>query len=286
LNFRGYWWRYSGKIQNLRVTPTSNDADAAKSATVTFEKESAAKTALLLDSTQLGDAQVTVTAAHSLDEIAGSKGTEEGVKDDSDVPQEEKPRARIIAEYLAHGYKLSDQVIQRGIAFDQQHGISTRFQKALTDFESKYHPTERATSTTRSMDDKYKVSSKAAGAWTGLNSYFEKAINTPSGQKLRKFYEQGSKQVLDVHNEAMHLANLKKQQAGGATGESSAAGATGNVAEPLSGDSSRTTCNCHADTKNCPCAPGACACGDCSKNPEVKGTADFEKAGLEKAGLE
>jgi hypothetical protein len=26
---------------------------------------------------------------------------------------------------------------------------------------------------------------------------------------LRKFYEQGEKQVIDVHNEARHLANLK-----------------------------------------------------------------------------
>lgn len=34
-------------------------------------------------------------------------------------------------------------------------------------------------------------------------------MGTPTGQKLRDFYNQGSKQVLDVHNEARHLANLK-----------------------------------------------------------------------------
>jgi hypothetical protein len=59
------------------------------------------------------------------------------------------------------------------------------------------------------MDDKYGVSKSAASAWNSLNSYFDQAVNTPTGQRLRTFYEQGSKQVIDVHNEARHLANLK-----------------------------------------------------------------------------
>ena len=260
----------SGKIQNISVKPSSAEDESTKSATVTFEKESAAKTALLLDSTQLGDAQVHVTGSQSLTEQSEGEKSAEGTGEGSDIPQEEKPRARIIAEYIAHGYRLSDQVIQRALAFDQKNGISTRFQKALTDFESRYHATEK----TRSMDDKYGVSTRAAGAWGGLNSYFEKAINTPSGQKLRNFYEQGQKQVLDVHNEAMHLANLKKQQGG----------AAGNVTEPLSGDSSRTVCKCGSDTQNCPCEPGTCACSNCAKNPEAeKASADSEKAGGEAA---
>jgi hypothetical protein len=67
---------------------------------VTFEKETAAKTALLLDNTQLGPGQVTVKSAASLTDIAGEPKTEEH---DDHVPQEDKPRSRILAEYLAHG---------------------------------------------------------------------------------------------------------------------------------------------------------------------------------------
>jgi len=41
--------------------------------------------------------------------------------------QSDKPRAGIAAEYLARGYVLSDQILQRAIQIDQEQGISTRF---------------------------------------------------------------------------------------------------------------------------------------------------------------
>lgn len=66
------------------------------------------------------------------------------------------------------------------------------------------------------MDDKYGVSKSATQAWNSLGSYFDNGINTPTGQKLRQFYDQGSKQVIDVHNEARHLANLKSGRTGAA----------------------------------------------------------------------
>jgi len=197
------FFSFCGKIAHLSVKPNSNDSSATKSATVTFEKETAAKTALLLDNTQLGPNQVTVKSTASLDELAGtSKGEEH---EDRDVDQEDKPRSRIVAEYLAHGYVISDKIIERAIALDQQHGVSSRFTKALQDFDGKY----KATDKTRAIDDKYSVSKSATQAWNSLGSYFDSGINTPTGQKLRKFYDQGSKQVIDVHNEARHLANLK-----------------------------------------------------------------------------
>jgi hypothetical protein len=251
------FFSFCGKIKDITVNPGSG-GDSTKSATVTFEKETAAKTALLLDNTQLGRAQVHVSS-----ESKGTEQTSEGEKaEGEEFSQEDKPRSRILAEYLAHGYHISDQVIARGLALDQQHGISNRFMKALSDFDSKYKATERA----QAVDDKYKVSDRAQSAWLGLNSYFDKAVNTPTGQRLRGFYEQGQKQVLDVHNEARHLADLKKQHG------------SGLKAEPVSEGSSRTTCNCGADSGVCPCAPGTCACERCAKNPDEK-KGDGEKAG-------
>lgn len=258
------FFSFCGKIKDIKVTPGAG-SDSPKSATVTFEKETAAKTALLLDNTQLGRAQVHVSASKELEQLADEKEGE-------DIPQEDKPRSRILAEYLAHGYHISDQVIARGIALDQQHGISNRFMKALTDFDGKYHATER----TKAMDDKYKVSERAQSAWLGMSSYFDKTLNTPTGQKLRAFYDQGQKQVMDVHNEARHLANLKKQHSAGLK------------AEPVSGDSSRTTCKCGGDSGLCPCAPGTCACERCAKNPDekkgVEETVTETKEATEKTG--
>jgi RNA recognition motif-containing protein len=98
------FFSFCGKISDISVKPTSNDASATKSATVTFEKETAAKTALLLDNTQLGPSQVTVKSTASLGDLsATSKAEAAAAEREHDVDQEDKPRSRIIAEYLAHG---------------------------------------------------------------------------------------------------------------------------------------------------------------------------------------
>jgi len=255
------FFSFCGKITNISVTPESDASDASKSAAVTFEKETAAKTALLLDSTQLGKSQVHVSAASNIDDVASKAGAavSSSVGDDH-ISQEDKPRSRIVAEYLAHGYTVSDQVIQQAITLDQKHGFSSRFTSALGSFDSKY----KATDTAKSMDNKYGVSNKATSAWGGLTSYFEAALGTPTGQKIRQFYIQGDKQVRDVHNEARRLADLK----------------AGKQHEPEAvPGTDKTVCKCGGEEGTCGCAPGHCDCSRCAKSdaggtqPEpVKGT--------------
>lgn len=233
---------------------------------MTFEKETAAKTALLLDNTQLGKSQVHVTTASTIDQVAtaaGSATTSAAQAAEDHIEQEDKPRSRIVAEYLAHGYVLSDNVIQRAIGLDQKHGVSTKFTNALQNFDQKYKVTDKS----REVDQKYQVTNKAWTALGGLNSYFEKALGTPTGQRLRAFYQDGEKQVIDVHNEARRLADLKK----GTHEPHAVAGAPG-----------KTACSCGGEEGVCGCAPGKCTCVNCAKsdnpnkteNPpqEVKGT--------------
>ncbi|KAB2576897.1 putative actin cytoskeleton protein [Lasiodiplodia theobromae] len=262
------FFSFCGKIQSLSVTPT---AGGTQSATVTFEKETAAKTALLLDNTQLGPAQVKVTAAKSFDELAGGKASPEGGeagKEEHNIPQEDKPRGRIVAEYLAHGYVISDKAIERALELDKQHGVSNRFTSALKSFDERYKASEKAAA----VDTKYAISQKAGAGWRSLNSYFDKALGTPTGQKLRQFYEQGNKQVVDVHNEARHLADLKKQQqaqgAQSATGETKIPTAEEAELEIVPG-TDKTKCNCSSVAGKCPCEPGKCACAGCAKSTET-----------------
>ncbi|KAK5168478.1 hypothetical protein BJ546DRAFT_972822 [Cryomyces antarcticus] len=266
------FFSFCGKISSLSVTPTSDAADASQSATVTFEKETAAKTALLLDNTQLGPAQVHVTSASSLDQMARGKtarSADEGDRDEHDISQDDKPRSRVIAEYLAHGYVIGDKAIERAIALDHQHGISSRFMSTLQNLDSKYKVTDKA----QAMDAKLGVTDKAVAGFRGLSSYFEKAVGTPSGQRVRKFYEVGNKQVIDVHNEARHLADMKS-------------GKSSSDMHTVPG-TNRTKCNCGAETGKCPCAPGTCACANCAKNPEADNKADVEKSEMHQvAGTE
>lgn len=257
------FFSFCGKISNISITPT--DADT-QTASVTFEKPAAAKTAQLLDNTQLGPNSVKVSSSKSIDELAGDKAADASEAKDGEhhLEQEEKPRGRIVAEYLAHGYTISDNVIERALALDKQHGVSNRFTSALQQFDTKFQATQKA----QVVDEKLGVSSKVAAGWRGLNSYFDKAAGTPTGQKLRQFYDTGNKTVMDVHNEARHLADLKKT-------DGTAAGASGTekaTPEQVPG-TDKTKCTCSSDEGKCGCAPGKCACSGCAKAESTPATA-------------
>lgn len=246
----------------MSLTPTSESPDAAKSASVTFEKETAAKTALLLDNTQLGPSQVHVSTAASLDDLSKTAPTSSAAEgtDPDHLAQEDKPRSRIVAEYLAHGYTISDSAIQRAIALDTKHGFSNRFTSALLNFDSKFKATDRA----KSVDASYGITAKANAGLQGLNSYFEKALGTPTGQKVRSFYVQGDKQVREVHNEARRLADIK-------------AGKTSKEEPEKVEGTDKTVCKCGGDTGICGCKEGQCACASCPKSTK-EAAEEVEKA--------
>ncbi|KAG7007352.1 hypothetical protein G7Y79_00010g028530 [Physcia stellaris] len=250
------FFSFCGKITSLSVTPASDAADSPQSATVTFEKETAAKTALLLDNTQLGSSQVSVSSAATLSDLGASTASVASSSDDpSDISQEDKPRSRIVAEYLAHGYTLSDTAIQRAIALDNKHGVSSRFTNALNTFDSKYKASDKA----KGLDANYGITEKASQGWRGMTSYFEKAMGTPTGQKLASFYTQSDKQVRDIHAEARRLADLKTGKGHGSKEENE------KTMQHVEG-SDKTTCGCGGDTGVCPCGEGKCACSGCSKS--------------------
>ncbi|KAJ8110766.1 hypothetical protein OPT61_g6471 [Boeremia exigua] len=263
------FFSFCGKIQDISVKSTGNDT---QSASVTFEKAAAAKTALLLDSTQLGPNSVHVKSAggDSTNEKSGSDETHEG----DHISQEQKPRARIVAEYLAHGYVISDKAIESALAADKQHGYSTKFLQTLQNIDSKTQASQKA----QAVDQKLGLSNKALGAWAGLTSYFDKAQGTPTGQKLRAFYDQGNKTVMDVHNEARHLADLKKSSQSGSDGKP-----TKEQADVHGVGNNKTQCNCGSVSDKCPCPDGQCACSGCDK-AEDGGMPSKEEANVHDIG--
>jgi len=199
------FFSFCGKIASIKITPEGS----TQNATVVFEKETAAKTALLLDNTQLGATQVQVSSATGTSADDGNHYTTNVERDTDEITQEEKPRSRIIAEYLAHGYLIGDQATQHAIDLDQKHGVSSKFLQTLQSIDQKYHATEKA----KSVDQSYGVSQRANSIFSGLNSFYEKAAGTPTGQKVVNFYTQTSRQVQDIHAEARRLAHIKKHQA-------------------------------------------------------------------------
>ena len=210
-----------------------------------------------------------VSSAAGLDDLASSAGKATGIEDahDENITQEDKPRSRIVAEYLAHGYVLSDTALQRAIALDNKHGVSTRFTNALAAFDSKYHATDKA----KGLDASYGITDKAYTGWRGLNSYFEKALGTPTGQKLAAFYTSSNKQVQDIHAEARRLADLKsgKSSSSGGGGDGGSGGGSYEQNEKNMKNvpgTEKTTCTCGGNDGACPCEPGKCACSGCKKS--------------------
>ena len=201
------FFSFCGNITNISVTPEGE----TKNADVTFEKPTAAKTALLLNNTQLGSNHITVTSAGGDADDDTSHYTKNVDRDSDEITQDDKPRARILAEYLSQGYVVGDVAIQRAIELDSKHGVSSRFFSTLQNLDQKYHATDRAKAT----DQSYGITQRATGFLNSLSSYFEKATNTPTGKKIVQFYTDGSKQVQEVHAEARRLADLKKDEHGG-----------------------------------------------------------------------
>lgn len=133
-----------------------------------------------------------------------------------------------------------------------------------------------------------KATNAANSILLGLNSYYEKAAGTPTGQKLVDFYTKSSQQVQDIHAEARRLADLKKKDAGspstvpGTEKTSCKCGSSSSACNCASGScacadcaksdvktvasTNKTTCGCGGDAQVCGCAAGSCACGSCPKS--------------------
>lgn len=74
----------------------TNDVEKHQRAIITFERPSAARTALLLQDAHLGTSQVHVSSTAPLDGASTPPSAEKS-KPDTDFPQEDKPRTAVVA---------------------------------------------------------------------------------------------------------------------------------------------------------------------------------------------
>ncbi|GLB38284.1 putative RNA recognition motif containing protein [Lyophyllum shimeji] len=202
-------------------------------AVIHFEKPSAAKTATILNGGTLGGSTLAVES-DSITEVEESASKD---KDGHPPEQHDKPRAGIAAEYLAKGYTLSDQVLQRAIELDHKQGISKRFLDYIHSLDTSLgaralgpdqtisakvqETVNTATQQAKSLDEKKGLSKTA-------NDYYAKAISSPLGQKVWQFYTSTSKQVQDIHEEARRIAEQHKA----AASSEKASSTSGSEAQP------------------------------------------------------
>jgi len=189
-------------------------------ASIAFEKPSAAKTALMLNGGSLDGSTLSVTSdvVHPDEDHHQTSARA--------FEQSDKPRAGIAAEYLAKGYKLSDNILEQAIAMDHKHGISTKFLNYFQSLDKNVGAralgpdqtiSGKLQSTVGSATQQARAVDEQKGFSKTVNDYYLSAITSPFGQKVKAFYTDTSKQVQDIHEEARRIADQEKSQAAPAT---------------------------------------------------------------------
>ncbi|EIN12344.1 hypothetical protein PUNSTDRAFT_130597 [Punctularia strigosozonata HHB-11173 SS5] len=201
------FFTFCGKISSIDF----NGSATPKTAVIHFEKPSAVKTALMLNGGTLDGSHLTVTS-----DTEHPETTEEAdhAHDHPHIDQTDKPKSAIVAEYLAKGYTLSDSILQRAIETDQKNGISSRFLSYIKHIDSTLGA--KALGPDQTISGKVsthvnagvqqaKAFDEQKGITAKASDYYSKAFSSPYGQKVREFYTTTSKQVLDIHEEALRI---------------------------------------------------------------------------------
>ncbi|WPK27191.1 hypothetical protein PUMCH_004568 [Australozyma saopauloensis] len=192
---------------------------------VKFQLEKALETALLLNDAELESSVINVARADppSYDSTSsvGNTGLDKKVQEENasedDILQEDKPKLAVLAQLLASGYKISDDLIANAIKFDQERGISSLFMKFINDLDNKFLHTSNPESTaSKNIELANNVLGDLSNKVTSfaylrdVQNYIDKAAATPSGLRIHRFYKDVTKEIKDVHLEANRLYELKK----------------------------------------------------------------------------
>ena len=234
------FFSFCGKLTSVKKSGTEAD--------ITFEKQSAMRTALMLNGGTLDGAHLEVTS--KTPEADTKAAHSESTPGAPPIDQEDKPKSAIAAEYLASGYLLGDHILQKAIDVDRRQGISSRFLSFLGDIDKKAGERlvgENQTVSARAAETAHEIATKAReadqqhGVSSRFHQYYLKALATPVGQTVSKFYHEGAATAYDIHEEAKRIANQKKAASGTNTplspstpAHAGATGATGASAAPAS----------------------------------------------------
>lgn len=159
-----------------------------------------------------------------------------------DIDQESKPKYVIMAQLLSKGYKINDDIIEKSITFDKKHGYSDKFKKFLNDIDLKLGAmteddkkvidaavSEKEVEPTRFSDVAVKQFNtnveqfKKSKYYNKFSKYFDKVSQdldkrskdfskNPYGVKIHEFYKNLVGDVKAVHEEALRLKELHKEQ--------------------------------------------------------------------------
>lgn len=153
----------------------------------------------------------TATATTTTEEYKENTATADET-DANNNSQESKAKSRIVAEILANGYILQDQVVAKGLEYDSKYSLSSRLTGYLSTLTSnvkqideKYRIWDKAVE----IDNKYKIQEKVQNAAATAQTTATAALQSPTGQKVERIASQTFAQIAAVHFEAKKIQNEK-----------------------------------------------------------------------------
>jgi hypothetical protein len=178
-----------------------DDDEKHQIALIHFERESAAKTAVLLSNALIDDSHIIVAPYFETT-------APEAHKEEEETTQEGKPKTRVFAELLAHGYIIQDQVVAKGLEYDKKYEVQSRVTSYLSGLQARAKQLDdkyRIWGKALELDQKYKIQEKAQGAFNVAQAKAQEALSTPTGQRVQTLANQTIAQVTAVHHEAKRI---------------------------------------------------------------------------------
>lgn len=205
------FFSFCGKIDSIKQQDQESEGKSAYQ--VRFASAGAVSTALLLNGAELGGGEVHVIQL-GVDKplpLSEALPSYESANHE-DIDQEEKPKSAILAQYLSQGYVVSDQLIEKALAFDKAHGYSEKFRNFVTSLDQKYHVQEKTTASAEQADTKFNIAENYNKGKMSLGDYFDKFKQDKYGSKIHQFYSGLVNDTKAVHDEARRLADLKEEK--------------------------------------------------------------------------
>ncbi|KAJ1983090.1 Protein vip1 [Dimargaris verticillata] len=211
------FFTFCGRIQQFQLRPAVTGK--SQEALVEFEKDSAAKTAVLLSNAMIAEQPIEVKYYYDTfnapsPTVPSQSPAQEHTHDtdqfvqNRDLSQEEKPKTSIVQEIVASGYLLSEKIMAKAHEYDTRYGLSTKALSLLGQAKqgaSTLDQKLKVSENIKQIDEKYKIQDTV----TNLTN---QALSSTAGQRVSSALQQAKEQGTRAYQDGVKLAEERKQQ--------------------------------------------------------------------------
>ncbi|KAJ1654913.1 Protein vip1 [Dispira simplex] len=235
------FFNFCGTMDGFALRPSLTGE--AQEALIRFEKDSAAKTAVLLSNAMIEEQPIEVKYYYNEFNTPVSPSVPQDAKaadsenqrhigeaaellKNQDIPQEDKPKSSIIHEILAKGYLLSERIVGKAYEYDSKYGLTEKAQAMVNQAKQGALALDqrlKVSENIKQIDEKYKLHDKVTNLTTQASNLGNQALGTSAGQTIVNALQQAKEQGSQTYQESVKLAEEMKRHEQPGAGTSSPA---------------------------------------------------------------